>query len=130
MATRPLNTIIQHLRRAALADAKAGMTDGELLEAFVARKDDETFAALLRRHGPMVMGVCFRVLRNHHDSELRGSGAIEVAGGVFRFDGYRWTRSVDIGSGCASAIRVRNACLQFQWRRRRIAVRRFGAYLC
>ena len=45
------------------------MTDGQLLEAFIAQKDDETFHALLRRHGSMVMGVCFRVLRNHHDAE-------------------------------------------------------------
>ena len=45
------------------------MTDGQLLEAFIGRKDGETFDALLHRHGPMVMGVCFRVLRNHHDSE-------------------------------------------------------------
>jgi RNA polymerase sigma factor (sigma-70 family) len=69
MATRRMNTIIQHLRQAALAHDRAGMTDGELVEAFIARKDDETFDALLHRHGPMVMGVCFRVLRNHHDSE-------------------------------------------------------------
>jgi RNA polymerase sigma-70 factor (ECF subfamily) len=64
-----MGTVIQHLRRVALAQDLAGITDGQLLEAFIARKDDETFDALLRRHGPMVMGVCFRILRNHHDSE-------------------------------------------------------------
>jgi RNA polymerase sigma factor (sigma-70 family) len=69
MATRQMNTVIQQIRRAAFARDRSDMTDGQLLEAFIARKDDETFAALLRRHGPMVMGVCYRVLRNHHDAE-------------------------------------------------------------
>jgi RNA polymerase sigma factor (sigma-70 family) len=69
MATSRLNPIIQRLRRAALAQDRAELTDGQLLEAFIARQDDETFDALLHRHGTMVMGVCFRVLCNHHDSE-------------------------------------------------------------
>jgi RNA polymerase sigma factor (sigma-70 family) len=47
----------------------AGMTDGALLEAFVFRRDDAAFAALVRRHGPMVWGVCRRLLASHHDAE-------------------------------------------------------------
>jgi RNA polymerase sigma factor (sigma-70 family) len=47
----------------------AGLTDGQLLTAFVERRDDAAFAALVRRHGPMVMGVCRRALRNRHDAE-------------------------------------------------------------
>ena len=69
MATRQISTIIQHLRRAALGHDGAGITDGQLLESFIARKDDDTFGAILHRHGPMVLGVCGRILRNHHDSE-------------------------------------------------------------
>jgi RNA polymerase sigma factor (sigma-70 family) len=43
--------------------------DGDLVASFVARKDEAAFEVLVNRHGPMVMGVCNRVLRNHADAE-------------------------------------------------------------
>jgi RNA polymerase sigma factor (sigma-70 family) len=46
-----------------------GATDGQLLERFVHRRDGVAFATLLRRHGPMVLGVCRRVLRGGPDAE-------------------------------------------------------------
>jgi len=69
MATSTLNPVLDRLRRTVLLQDGAGLTDAQLLEAFVSRKDEAAFAALVRRHGPMVLGVCRRVLRNHHDSE-------------------------------------------------------------
>jgi RNA polymerase sigma factor (sigma-70 family) len=45
------------------------LSDGQLLEWFVNQREEAAFAALVRRHGPMVMSVCRRVLRNSHDAE-------------------------------------------------------------
>jgi RNA polymerase sigma factor (sigma-70 family) len=47
----------------------AGRTDGQLLDSFLQQKDRAALAALVRRHGPMVWGVCSRMLRSHHDVE-------------------------------------------------------------
>jgi RNA polymerase sigma factor (sigma-70 family) len=46
-----------------------GLSDAQLLERFAARRDEGAFEALVRRHGPMVLGVCQRILGNRHDAE-------------------------------------------------------------
>src|SRR6516164_2520672 len=69
MATTQISGVIQHIRRTVLLLDGAGLTDGQLLEDYISRRDEAALAALVRRHGPMVWGVCRRVLRNHHDAE-------------------------------------------------------------
>jgi RNA polymerase sigma factor (sigma-70 family) len=64
-----MNEVIQNLRRAALLREGAGLTDGQLLKDYVKRREEAALAALVHRHGPMVWGVCRRVLRNDHDAE-------------------------------------------------------------
>jgi RNA polymerase sigma factor (sigma-70 family) len=44
-------------------------SDEQLLHDFAAHRDDGAFAVLLRRHGPMVLHVCRRVLRHEQDAE-------------------------------------------------------------
>jgi RNA polymerase sigma factor (sigma-70 family) len=61
--------VVEHLRRAVLLRDGAGLTDGELLERYVGDRDAAALAALVRRHGPMVWGVCRRALDNYHDAE-------------------------------------------------------------
>ena len=46
-----------------------GLSDGQLLDRFAERREQAVFAAIVHRHGPMVWGVCRRVLRDHHDAE-------------------------------------------------------------
>ncbi len=67
MATNQISGFIQRLR-GVLRDG-AGLTDGQLLGDYLSRRDEAAVAALVRRHGPMVWGVCRRVLCNHHDAE-------------------------------------------------------------
>jgi RNA polymerase sigma factor (sigma-70 family) len=67
MATSQMSGFLQHLRRV-LRDGP-GVTDGQLLEDYLSRRDDAAFAALVQRHGPMVWGVCRRILSNFQDAE-------------------------------------------------------------
>ncbi len=43
--------------------------DAALLKTFIASRTDDAFAELVRRHGPMVLAVCNRVLADEHDAE-------------------------------------------------------------
>jgi RNA polymerase sigma factor (sigma-70 family) len=64
-----MNKVIQHIQRIALLQAVGERTDGQLLENFVRRREEAALEVLVRRHGPMVWGVCRRILHNHHDAE-------------------------------------------------------------
>jgi RNA polymerase sigma factor (sigma-70 family) len=68
MADDRLKPVVQELRRLALASG-GELTDAELLERFVRSGEESAFAALVWRHGPMVLGVCRRLLGNVHDAE-------------------------------------------------------------
>jgi RNA polymerase sigma factor (sigma-70 family) len=63
-----ISEVVQHLRTIILRQDQTGMTDAQLLSRFVEFHDEAAVAALMRRHGPMVWGVCRRLLR-HHDAE-------------------------------------------------------------
>src|SRR5258708_5370122 len=64
-----INRVIEHLQNAADRQDEGGLTDGELVQQYVTRRDEAAFEALVRRHGSMVLGVCERVLRNRADAE-------------------------------------------------------------
>jgi RNA polymerase sigma factor (sigma-70 family) len=62
---KPIDRIAAELRALAAPDP----TDRDLVDAFRNRRDDRAFAKLLQRHGPMVLGVCRRILRHDGDAE-------------------------------------------------------------
>jgi TIGR03009 family protein len=68
MATAQLGTLLRHLHRLAAARDQQ-WTDRRLLDEFAARRDEAAFAALVARHGPMVLRVCRRVLQHEQDAE-------------------------------------------------------------
>jgi RNA polymerase sigma-70 factor (ECF subfamily) len=55
--------------RPSAGPADGSRPDADLLARYVDSNDGEAFANLVQRHGPLVLGVCRRVLRNHHDAE-------------------------------------------------------------
>ncbi len=97
LAWRELSTLFA-------AGTAAGLTDDELLERFIARRAEEreaavaaeaAFAAMVHRHGPMVLGVCRRSLSDPHDAEdafqatfvvlARRAGAVRPGGNLGRW---------------------------------------------
>src|SRR5207244_3820772 len=69
MPANPVNQILDHLRRTELLREEEKLSDSRLLEAFVRQQDSVTLEAIVRRHGPMVWGVCRRSVRDYHDAE-------------------------------------------------------------
>ncbi len=97
MLDRPLSVILRHLRRRH-GEAGGEASDGQLLERFAVRHEEGAFAALMGRHGPMVLSVCRRVLPRDADVDdafqatflalVRRAGSIRnqasVAGWLYR----------------------------------------------
>jgi RNA polymerase sigma factor (sigma-70 family) len=69
MRTKRLNNVLGHLRQTLLPPDGGGLSDGQLLTCFIADREEAAFAALVRRHGPMVLGVCRRLLHHEQDAE-------------------------------------------------------------
>jgi len=64
-----ISAILRQLHSLMATPRTKGQSDSHLLEQFVSRRDDVAFAGLLERHGPMVLGVCRRILHDEHRAE-------------------------------------------------------------
>jgi RNA polymerase sigma factor (sigma-70 family) len=69
MAAGRRGPVGQQLCRALLGAEAAGLSDRQLLEVFIASRDEAAFEALVRRHGALVWTVCRQVTGDHHDAE-------------------------------------------------------------
>jgi RNA polymerase sigma factor (sigma-70 family) len=68
MTRTQLEPVVRHLRRLAAPD-RHDPSDAQLLQRFAARREEDAFAALVERHGGLVLGVCRRVLGHEQDAE-------------------------------------------------------------
>jgi RNA polymerase sigma factor (sigma-70 family) len=69
MLANRLNEMLHGLCRAGLLHRTPERSDAQLLEDHIVRRDAAALEAIVRRHGPMVWGVCRRLLASHHDAE-------------------------------------------------------------
>jgi len=67
MPTGQLHPVIRYIRKLAGAGQGGESTDGQLLGRFVKNRDESAFAAIVERHGPMVLSVCRRLLHGAND---------------------------------------------------------------
>src|SRR5437879_5881189 len=92
---RKLPLVLRDIRKLAGADTAGDQGDRELLERFASGREETAFEALVQRHGPMVLGVCGRVLRDVNDVEdafqaaflvlVRKAGSLDQRGSVAGF---------------------------------------------
>jgi RNA polymerase sigma factor (sigma-70 family) len=67
--TAKFSHLLRGLCRGMAAEALADQSDRELVARFLTCRDETVFEAFVRRHGPMVYRVCWRVLQHAHDAE-------------------------------------------------------------
>jgi RNA polymerase sigma factor (sigma-70 family) len=69
MAGGQLDQFLRNYRQDPTAWATQGQSDAQLLKRFADHRDETAFEALVKRFGPMVLGVCRRVLHDPNDAE-------------------------------------------------------------
>jgi RNA polymerase sigma factor (sigma-70 family) len=69
MAGRPTGAVLKHLRSLFARGSIGGLSDGQLLEQFAGHRDEDAFAALVERHGPMVVRLCRQVIGDEHEAQ-------------------------------------------------------------
>src|SRR5579871_4762478 len=69
MSSGTLSQVLRQLCRLVGAKSVEELSDRQLLEAFAEHHDPAAFEALVQRHGPLVLGICRRVLQDAHDAD-------------------------------------------------------------
>src|SRR4051812_11002108 len=90
MSAAQIRSLVPHLRELASRDSQTA--DRELLRRFSDERDEAAFAEVVRRHAPMLLRVCQRVLHNGHDAEDVCQAAFLLL--AQKADSVRWRDSV------------------------------------
>ena len=69
MPTTTISGFLRRLTRGMAAETLTDRPDHEIIQGFLARADEALFEVLVRRHGPMVYRVCWRVLHHCQNTE-------------------------------------------------------------
>jgi len=69
MANFSVDSFLGQIRRLLVVRSEGRLSDAELLQRFVKCRDQDAFAALVERHGPLVQRMCQRLLRDTHTAE-------------------------------------------------------------
>ena len=98
MVRRDSGTILRQINALLTAGTLSGFSDADLLERFLAGRDEVSelaFTVLVERHGPMVLGICRRILADPHDAEdafqatflvlVRKAASVRVEGSIGRW---------------------------------------------
>jgi RNA polymerase sigma factor (sigma-70 family) len=118
-----IGRILERVRNAVAVQNCCQLADHELLQRYVAAQDECAFAALVKRHGSLVMGLCWRILRHQQDAE----DAFQAAFLVFARKAGTIRKSESIASWLHSvAFRAANKLRASQARRRARCQTQFG----
>jgi polysaccharide biosynthesis/export protein len=114
MTSGPNGIAWRDLARLFQGGTSAGLSDRQLLQRFAESRDELAFSALVERHGPMVLGVCRRILRDPHAAEDAFQAAFLVLvrkAGSLRVDDSlgRWLYTVSRRIALREARRVESA---------------------
>jgi RNA polymerase sigma factor (sigma-70 family) len=69
MTQSTLGRVVRHIGRLVAADARRELSDTELLQHFAVDREEQAFASLFHRHGPLVWSICYSVLQHRQDTE-------------------------------------------------------------
>jgi RNA polymerase sigma factor (sigma-70 family) len=64
-----MQNVMRRIRRLVAVQGSDHLSDELLLQQFLHDRSEEAFAALVHRHGAMVLGVCLRLLHHRQDAE-------------------------------------------------------------